>query len=225
MTPVFLSASLPDPRRHAKYHLTADLMAIRECVRALATVVLSRTRLVFGGHPAITPLIRLVGERLGGMSRIRMYQSAFFREHFPADNDRFSDVVVTQAVADDREASLLLMREEMIASEQFGAGVFVGGMEGVEQEFDLFRSQHPNAKLLPVASTGAAARLLFSAMSLSAGSESLSKLASSRVYGALFEELLDLRLPTPRRRSPAPDRPRKKGSSKKKKKKKKKKKR
>jgi hypothetical protein len=210
MNPVFLSASLPDPKRHPKYHSTADLMAIRECVRALATVVLPRTRLVFGGHPAITPLIRLVAERLGKMSHIRMYQSDFFREHFPADNQRFSDVVITKAVPNDREGSLRLMREEMIASETFFAGVFVGGMEGVEQEFEMFRSRHPNAKILPVASTGAAARLVFHSMSFSASDESLSKLASSRVYGALFEELFELRRPLRKRLAPRLQPPKKK---------------
>lgn len=193
MNPVFLSASLPDPKRHAKYHSTADLMAIRECVRALATVVLPRTRLVFGGHPAITPLIRIVGERLGRISRIRMYQSAFFVTQFPEDNERFSDVIVTRTVPGDREGSLRLMREEMIGSEVFAAGVFVGGMEGVEQEFEMFRSRQPDARLLPVASTGAAARLVFNDMTIASSDPLMSKLASSRVYGALFEELLGVR--------------------------------
>jgi hypothetical protein len=196
MSPIFLSASLPDPRRDAlRYHATADLMAIRECVRALATVVLGRTRLVFGGHPAITPLVRRVAERLDKMSQIRMYQSAFFAGLFPADNAAFADVVTIKAVRKDGPKSLRLMREQMISSESFGAGVFVGGMEGVEEEFEMFRAAHPKAKLLPVASTGAAARLIFEVCATSIGAEqsAMSRLNSSNVYGALFEDLLGLR--------------------------------
>jgi hypothetical protein len=135
-----------------------------------------------------------------------MYQSAYFTEHFPEDNDRFSDVVVTSAVPGDRENSLRVMREEMIESEPFGAGVFVGGMEGVEHEFEMFRSRHPDAGLFPVASTGAAARLVFN---------SISRLATSRVYGALFEELLYPRRAAPKRRRPEPPTPKMKRATKK----------
>jgi hypothetical protein len=211
MKPVFLSASLPDLKRHPKYHSTADLMAIRECVRALATVVLPRARLVFGGHPAITPLVKRVGERLGAMSRIRLYQSAFFADHFPKDNATFSGLMITKAVPDDRQASLHLMRQKMIASEAFGAGVFVGGMEGVEEEFEMFRSLQPKARLLPVASTGAAARIVFESLPV-VDEPGMLKLASSRVYGALFEELLGLHRPSPPKRAAKKKSPRKKAT-------------
>jgi hypothetical protein len=52
------------------------------------------------------------------------------------------------------------MREQML-QHAFDAGVFIGGMDGVEEEFQLFRTRHPTALVLPVASTGAAARILF----------------------------------------------------------------
>ena len=38
-----------------------------------------------------------------------------------------------------REASLLAMRNTMLASEHFSAAFFIGRMEGVEAEFDLVR--------------------------------------------------------------------------------------
>ncbi len=203
MKPVFLSASIPDPKRHARYHSTADIMAIRECVRALATAVLPRTRLVFGGHPAITPLIKLVAERLGQTDRIRVFQSAYFEKSFPDENRAFRNVVITAAIPGDREASLREMREQMVASERFSAGVFIGGMEGIVEEFSLFRLRQPGATLLPIASSGAAARIVFDSMPLQARSR-LQMLESSRVYGALFEELLGLRAEKGRdRRAPA----------------------
>jgi hypothetical protein len=63
MKPVFLSASIPDPRRDAKYFQTGDTIAIRNAVIALVTVTLSRTKLVFGGHPAVTPLVKWVADQ------------------------------------------------------------------------------------------------------------------------------------------------------------------
>jgi SLOG cluster3 family len=44
----------------------------------------------------------------------------------------------------------------MMCDTPFHAGVFIGGMEGVIEEFALFREVHPTAKIWPIASTGAA---------------------------------------------------------------------
>ena len=43
----------------------------------------------------------------------------------------------------------------------FKIGIFVGGMDGVEREFGMFRSLQPGVPAFPIASTGAAAALLF----------------------------------------------------------------
>jgi SLOG cluster3 family len=57
---IFLSASVPLPSRNPLYFDTADVIAIRDAVRALTMVVVEQhVQLVFGGHPAITPMIRL----------------------------------------------------------------------------------------------------------------------------------------------------------------------
>jgi hypothetical protein len=160
---IFLSASVPDRKRHEKYHATADVVAIRDAVRALVTVVLPQARLVWGGHPAITPLIRIVAQDLGitDADQVRLYQSAFFRDTMPADNAAFESVTIVSRVKANQEASLERMRQEMISSERFSAGVFIGGMEGVEIEYRMFCRMHPSAKALPVASTGAAALHIF----------------------------------------------------------------
>jgi hypothetical protein len=56
---IFLSASVPLPSRHREYFDTADVIAIRDAVRALTIVVVEQHgQLVFGVHPAITPMIR-----------------------------------------------------------------------------------------------------------------------------------------------------------------------
>jgi SLOG cluster3 family len=163
MDAIFLSASVPDPERHPRYHMTSDVTAIRDAIRALATVVLPSARLVWGGHPAITPLIRVMVEGMGIMSsdRVRLFQSSYFRGKMPEDNAAFERVIKVPAVRGDRTASLERMRRQMIGSEQFIAGVFIGGMEGVEDEYRMFRAEHPSARALPVASTGAAALILY----------------------------------------------------------------
>ena len=47
---IFLSASVPLPSRNAEYFSTADVLAIRDAVRALTIVVIEENiQLVFGG--------------------------------------------------------------------------------------------------------------------------------------------------------------------------------
>lgn len=42
-------------------------------------------------------------------------------------------------------------------SQDFEAGVFIGGMEGIADEHELFDNLHPNTKVIAVASPGGAA--------------------------------------------------------------------
>lgn len=160
---VFLSASVPLPSRDAAYFNTADVIAIRDAVRALTIVVLEQeVQLVFGGHPAISPMIRLqiaqAGIAVG--DRVLMYQSRFFHRQFPEDNAAFERVILTDIVDNDREKSLTRMREEMLGG-KFICGIFIGGMEGVENEYKMFARLQPNAPAFPIASTGAAAAMIF----------------------------------------------------------------
>jgi len=90
-----------------------------------------------------------------------LFQSKYFEKDFPPDVRQFENLVMTDAVSGDREKSLKVMREAMITSQDFTAGVFIGGMEGVEEEFEMFRTLHPKKPAYPIASTGAAALSLF----------------------------------------------------------------
>jgi hypothetical protein len=160
---VFLSASVPLPSRNPVYFDTADVIAIRDAVRALTMVVVERQiQLVFGGHPAITPMIRLqiaqTGTPVG--ERVVMFQSRYFKREFPHDNAAFEHVELVDAVQNDRPASLQRMRRAMLA-EPFIVGLFIGGMEGVEEEYDMFLKSQPRVPAFPIASTGAAAAKLF----------------------------------------------------------------
>ncbi len=162
MPTLLLSASNPLPHRHPKYLETADVVAVRDSIRAVVSVVVPGGQIVFGGHPAITPLVRLLvrGMTPNVRKHVILYQSLFFKTQFPPEASEFEEVRFVDAVDGDLDASLAKMRGAMISAHNFDAAVFLGGMEGVEIEYDIFRRLHPSKPAYPVASTGAAARLL-----------------------------------------------------------------
>lgn len=159
---IFLSASIPLADRDLKYFDTADNTAIRDAVIALARVVLPKAELVWGGHPSITPLIKLVLEKqhLKVEDHVTLYQSIFFAKSYPPENEDVEKIIRTDSLQD-RASSLQLMRKEMIVKNDFCAAIFIGGMEGVEDEYQLFKEAHPNIPVFPIASTGAASRILY----------------------------------------------------------------
>lgn len=162
MIDIFLSASVPLPQRDRYYFETADVLSIREAVKALVEVVLPIGRITFGGHPAITPLIALFVREAGlQRDRLTIFQSRFFEAMLPSANSEFQDVQMIDAVGNDQDESLLAMRTAMISSRPFDAAVFIGGMEGVVEEASLVRELRPNCEILPIASTGAAAAEIF----------------------------------------------------------------
>ncbi|MEM8488084.1 MAG: hypothetical protein AAF564_21220 [Bacteroidota bacterium] len=161
MSAIFLSASIPLVGR-GNYHETADPFLIQCAVRELVMAVIRDQQIVWGGHPAITPMIWAICKdlKIEYSKSVVLYQSRFFEGFFPEENKLFRNVVLVDAVPGEREESLSLMRKEMISHHDLKAAVFIGGMEGVEVEYDLFKHYHPNSKILPVPSTGGAARQL-----------------------------------------------------------------
>jgi hypothetical protein len=91
---------------------------------------------------------------------VTLYQSNYFADEFPEDNERFRNVVYVDAVAGDRAKSLEAMRQRMFTESRFAAAVFIGGMAGIVDEFRLFRQLQPHAAVVPVLSTGGAALTL-----------------------------------------------------------------
>lgn len=186
MINLFLSASVPLPTRHRDFYETADVIAIRESVKALVETALSDAVIVFGGHPAITPLIAML---VRGMApelkkRVVLFQSAFFENEFVEENGEFIDFRIVPATGD-REHSLLVMRDRMLRSMPFDAAIFIGGMEGIRAEYDAFRRLYPMAPCFPIASTGAASLKLYRETAL-ARPELLNELT----YPTLFRNLL-----------------------------------
>lgn len=192
MKNIFLSASIPLPERHPKYYDTADIIAIRDAVIALVSIVIDKHRIIWGGHPSITPLINFVIERtiqyrldksINQMSledqkeylfqtikteiqkHVMIYQSEFFRDKFPKDNEKFKNIKFTKNKGD-APSSLIEMRNEMFTKNEFAAAVFIGGMNGIEDEYNMFKELHPYALILPIASTGAATKIIFDTLSV-----------------------------------------------------------
>lgn len=162
MGAIFLSASVPVIGR-APFDKDIEPQMIQAAVSALATVALGRRVIVWGGHPAITPMMWASAQDLGVKyaSAVRLFQSKFFNEEdFPEENKHFGNVTYVDAVDHDLIKSLRSMREMMLRSDQFEAAVFIGGMQGILDEHALFSTLHPNAKCVPVGVTGGASRTL-----------------------------------------------------------------
>jgi hypothetical protein len=162
MGAIFLSASVPALGR-APFDQDVEPQMIQAAVGALATAVMGRRVLVWGGHPAITPMLWAAAQSLGVKyaDSVRLFQSRFWKdEDFPEENKHFGNVTYVDAVDGDKDQSLQAMRLEMLRSIPFEAAVFIGGMDGVFDEHAMFASLYPQAKCLPVAVTGGAARML-----------------------------------------------------------------
>lgn len=187
---IFLSASIPTETRDERYFGTADTIAIRDSVLALAEVALPCYKLIWGGHPSITQLIANVLRHSGYnvQNSVTLYQSQYFEKFFPLENRSVAHIVKTKDKGN-RKTSLDEMRERMIADNDFYAGIFIGGMEGVEEEFELFKSCHPKAVIIPVASTGAAAKMIYE----KGRNQYDKRLETSMTYCSLFKDLLNIK--------------------------------
>ena len=159
---IFLSASIPTPDRPGRYFETADVIAIRDCIKALVAAAAPKFTLVWGGHPSITPMIRLLAEASYEdiSDHFILYQSSEFKNIAPKDNDYFKNIVWVDGTLDVRE-SLHLLRQQMFRDLAYAAAVFIGGMEGIENEFKQFREIHPEIPVFPVATTGGAAKFVY----------------------------------------------------------------
>lgn len=157
MSTIFLSAGVPEPSD--KIYGDADPLRILAAVRALCIVSLRFHKLVWGGHPAITPMIwaACVNLKVDPLCAVHLYQSMVFPEAMrPKENESFG--TVTNVDQDGgRNSSLLKMRTQMLGDHHFVAGVFIGGKDGVEKEFKLFRKMQPSAVPVVLTSTGGAA--------------------------------------------------------------------
>ena len=131
-------------------------------------------------------------------SWVKLYQSRYFADEFPEDNQKFKNVTFTESVEDDLDRSLLAMRTQMFRETDFSAAVFVGGMEGLIHEFELLRQIRPRTSILPVVSSGGA--VLEVARRLT---EYPPDLNNDLDYVSMFHRLLGISVGERRYRNPA----------------------
>lgn len=162
---VLLSAGVPHGDRaepYEPYHAGAILDAALEVARVLLR---RRVTIVSGAQPAISPvLLRSAPERPDARS-VEIFQSKRFRGLVPDETlqlqrQGFAEIMWIDGDADEpKHVSLTRMRAAMIDGE-LDAGVFIGGMDGVEEEYELFRERCPDAPAFVLAGPGGAARRL-----------------------------------------------------------------
>jgi hypothetical protein len=190
MRTIFLSASVPSLARAAEFRRDKyAAFEIEQAVISLARAVFARGgRLVFGGHPSISPLVGIVAGEYRGprqaeggekvpQASVVIYQSEAFRGHAQEDQLLLfkldlTEVHWTEAVDEERfdpdaprdgppcPRSVEAMRQQMLREARPDAMVCVGGMEGVLAEVELFRNLASGRKIFVLAETGGAARLL-----------------------------------------------------------------
>ena len=162
---IFLSASFPSGKRGEKF-LPYDASGIADAVSAFARAILSHNgRLLFGGHPTITPLVFMIARELGVQNSLILFQSEWFRawelpEVDEIQREQLGHIEWTD-LAPTRDDSLRIMRNAMIhaASDCLGA-LFIGGMEGINDEYTLVRERSPKTLCIPVTGPGGAAASL-----------------------------------------------------------------
>jgi SLOG cluster3 family len=222
---VFLSASFPSRERSARFFESADPNEITQALVAACRAILSANgRIVFGGHPSVTPLVMMVAEeylperldarkrlRRENQSRVIAYQSEAFRPYLTQatqqleewglgelrwaqseqDVPKFSTTGTLIPGSGDR--SLEVMRRQMLQETKPLAAIFIGGMEGIRTESELFRALCKNRPLYFIGGPGGAARelagdhvILFSPRSALSADE----LLTSRTYPSLFQRIV-----------------------------------
>jgi hypothetical protein len=174
--PIFLSAGVPfaDPVRNPDGKMyPCDAIAVREAVRALVSVVAAERPLVFGGQPAVTPFVWDAANSLKAADSVIIFQSELFLRLAPPQARYFRNLHWTKVDPKDptnRDECLRLMREEMIDHFALGglgrnlgpysAAIFIGGMDGVEREWERFTAAYKHTPVFPIGSTGGASALL-----------------------------------------------------------------
>lgn len=154
---IFLSASVPTPGR--EYYGTEDTFAIREATIAFTRVCVEyNIPFFFGGHPSITPLIWSVAMQhvSNGLPLISIYQSKIFGEEVPKEVKGFKNVHFTEPVENDKRKSVEAMREQMFNENPVDCAVYIGGMNGVVDEYKLIKQKYQYAEHYAFASTGGA---------------------------------------------------------------------
>lgn len=162
---VFLAASFPSGERGQHYE-PFDAGAIADAVTAVVRAVLANDgKMLFGGHPTITPLVLLVARELRCNNAVEVFQSAWFEDQITQETRALAaaghGTIRWTARCATREESLRAMRAQMLSDAYTpAAAVFVGGMEGIEDEYRQVTESWPGTPRIPLPGPGGAAARL-----------------------------------------------------------------
>jgi hypothetical protein len=112
----------------------------------------------FGGHPSITPLVLDLANSYPGQQgeRIELVYSAFFADQYTdemrrlAGTEGVSPTETPRAEAPDvasAMASSLTTMREVLTEPRIDGVFFIGGMDGLDEEFATVSERHPRALL------------------------------------------------------------------------------
>lgn len=205
---IFISASIPDPER---WKGSFDRLGITDAVVAVARAVLQNGgKLVTAAHPTIAPLLLYVATEQSGESdtateqpeksdqRIIVYQSRAFEDVLPVETKRYQDKGIGEINWTDRigdeppdpkfaPRSLKKMRCQMLKESKPVAAVFIGGMKGISDEYNLFHKLYRAAPVYAFSRPGGEARKL-----VGKSPEKLQpELAKSDVYSTLARYIVN----------------------------------
>lgn len=168
---IFLSGSIPDPQR---WDGEFQPLEITDAVVAFARACLTRGyRIVTAAHPTLAPLLLYVASEFPPVANasVVIYQSLLFETVLPTATRRFEasgvgSLVWTEAVAGDEPrpgrwaGSLAEMRIRMLTETDPIAAAFIGGMDGVRDEYSLFKESYSDRPTFAVRRPGGEAALL-----------------------------------------------------------------
>ena len=166
---VVLAASYP-PR---EYKSKADSHEIAAAVKAFIGAVFHKGwRILFGGHPTISPLVLMIAREYGRRGSVTIFQSAYFKNHPGAatqslaaehfgrivliPNDPAEPIPKRDELADPTKCpkSLSAMRGAMLSEPNIVGLVLIGGDTGLGEELALFRTIMPKRPVIPIAAPG-----------------------------------------------------------------------
>lgn len=157
---IFISASFPSGERGRQFE-PYDAAGIADAVTALLRAVfVANGRVVSGGHPTITPLILLVAAEYGQHETVDIYQSRWFDGAIPEETLRlekggYGRINWTEK-GNSLNDSLTVLRQEMVEATRPVLAAFIGGMEGLFEEWDIVGALLPECVRVPFGGTGGA---------------------------------------------------------------------
>ena len=161
---VFISASFPSGERGEKYK-PYDPGGIADAVCAFARRILANNgTLTMGCHPTITPLLMYISRNLEVKNALTVFESEWFEDIRSPQVDEIEKeelgFLKRTPKVDSHSKSLSIMRQAMIQHTCYSGALFIGGMEGIEQEYAMFSKHSPETLRARVAGPGGAAASL-----------------------------------------------------------------